>query len=239
MEELIKNLEEAGLSGKESIVYLALLKNSPITGGKLAKNLNMDRTHTYNLLQNLSNKGLVNHTVKENKKFFQTNSPKNLLNSIQKKEQAIQSIMPKLEAIEKITTSPLSVKILQGKAGLRTIVRMLLKSKSKDILVYGGTGRSYDFLKYEMHHITEKKELLKMKGRIITGEKLRNHPFTKLSNFKIRYIQDITPSSTMIFGNKMSINVFDENPSIILIENKSIVESYKKYFEYLWKQAKS
>ena len=33
------------------------------------------------------------------------------------------------------------------------------------------------------------------------------------------------------------INIFDEKISIILIESKSVAESYKDYFESLWKQA--
>ena len=80
---------------------------------------------------------------------------------------------------------------------------------------------------------------LKIKGRIITSEELRGHQFTKLSNFDIKYIEEITPSSTMIFGDKVSINIFDEKPFVILIENASVEKSYKKYFEYLWKSAKS
>ena len=68
MAELIKKLEEAGLGGKESAVYLALLKNGPIGGGNLAKLLNMDRTHTYNVLNNLVNKGLAGHIIVDKKR---------------------------------------------------------------------------------------------------------------------------------------------------------------------------
>ena len=237
MVELAKKLEETGLSSKEATVYLALLKNGPISGGDLAKLLNMDRTHTYNILRNLINKGLASHIARDRKTLFQITSPRNLLNQIQSKEQIIKSVIPELLNLEKVKLKPSIVSILEGKAGLRTIIRMILESKTKEILVYGGTGKSYDVLKYEMPHVAKKTELLKIKGRIITSEKLREHLFTKLPNFKIKYIEEITPSSTMIFGNKVSINVFNEKPYVILIEDKSIADSYKKYFKYLWKQA--
>jgi len=238
MAELIKQLEEVGLSSKEAEVYIALLKNSPISGGDLARLLSMDRTHTYNILRNLINKGLTSHIVKDKKTLFQTTSPKNLLNQIQKREQIIKSIIPDLLSLEKVKPKLSTVNILEGKSGLRTTARLLLESKAKEILVYGGTGKSYDFLKYELPHIAKKTGLLKMKGRIITSEKLRKHPFTKLPNFKIKYIKEITPSSTMIFKDKISINVFEEKPFVIIIENKSVADSYKNYFEYLWKQSK-
>ena len=102
MAELNKKLEEAGLSSKESEIYISLLKNGPIGGGDLAKIMNMDRTHTYNVLKNLVNKGLVSHLLKDKKTLFQANSPKDLLNQISKKEQVIKSIIPELEALEKI-----------------------------------------------------------------------------------------------------------------------------------------
>ncbi len=238
MTELSKKLEESGLSSKEAKVYISLLKNSPISGGDLAKFLNMDRTHTYNILRNLINKGLASHIIKNKKTLFQTTSPKNLLNQIQKKEILIKSIIPNLLSLEKTKPKTSVVSILEGKSGLRTTARLLLESKAKEILVYGGTGKSYDILKYELPHIAKKTKSLKMKGKIITSKKLKGHPFTKLPNFKIKYIEELTPSSTMIFGNKISINVFNEKPFVILIEDNSIADSYKKYFKYLWKQAK-
>jgi len=238
MEQLKEKLRQTGLSNKESEVYLSLLKNSLISGGELAKLLNMDRTHTYNLLNNLVNKGLATHILKEKKRLFRATSPKNLLNQIQKKEMLIKTIIPDLLKLEHIKKEPSIVKILEGKEGLRTIIRMLFESRQKDICVYGGTGKSYDALKYEMPHIAKKTGIKHIKGRIITGEKLRGKLFTKLKNFKIKYIEELTPSSTMIFENKVSINVFDDKIFSILIESKAVVDSYKKYFEYLWRVAK-
>ncbi|MBS3162543.1 hypothetical protein J4467_01345 [Candidatus Woesearchaeota archaeon] len=238
MEELIRKLEETGLSEKESIVYLALLKNGSVFGSELAKILGMDRSHTYNILQNLINKGLASHIVKNKKILFQITSPKNLLNSIQQKEKIIQSIIPELEALEKIKYKSSAINIHEGKTGLRTVIRLILESRAKDMLVIGATGKSYEFLKYEMPHISKKTALLKIKGRLITSEKLRGHAFTKLPNFTIRYIEELTPSSILIFNNNVAINVFEEKPFVILIENKSIADSNKKYFEYLWKIAK-
>lgn len=238
MSNLTEKLTEAGLSSKESVVYLALLEKGPIMGGKLAKILNMDRTHTYNLLNNLINKGLASHITKEKKIFFQASSPKNLLNEIKKKEQAIKSIIPRLMHLEKIKATQTKVNILEGKSGLRTMIREALESKSKELLVFGATGKSYDVLKYEMPHIAKETKLRKFKARVITSENLKKHAFTKLTNLEIRYIKEVTPSSTMIFGDKISINVFEERPLVILIESKAIADSYRKYFEYLWKVAK-
>jgi len=235
--ELDEKLKEIGLSSKEAKVYLGLLKNSPINGGDLSKLLNMDRTHTYNLLNNLLNKGLASYVLEKRKKLFIAASPKNLLNQIEKKKTLIKSILPDLENLEKLKKQPTTVRVLEGKEGLRTVTRMLFESKEKNLCVYGGTGKSYEALKYEMPHIAKETKTKLISGRIITGENLRGKSFTKLKNFQIKYIKDPTPSSTMIFKNKISINIFDEKIFVILIESKSVAESYRKYFEYLWKIA--
>ena len=209
MEELKEKLSEIGLSNKESDVYLALLKNSPISGGELAKLLNMDRTHTYNLLNNLINKGLATHILKNNKRLFRSTSPKNLLNQVQKKETIIKSMLSELLELEQLKKEPSVVRVLEGKEGLRTIIRMLFESKIKDLCVYGGTGKSYDVLKFEMPQIAKETKKEKIKGRIITGEDLKGKLFTKLKKFEVRYVKELTPSSTMIFGDIVSINVLD------------------------------
>ena len=238
MTELTEKLREIGLSSRESEVYLALLKKSPISGGELARFLTMDRTHTYNFLNNFVKKGLASHIIEKRKRLFITTSPKNLLNQIQKKESVIKNIFPELLKLEKIKKEPSIVRVLEGKEGLRALIRMLFESKEKDICVYGGTGRGYEALKYEMPHVAKKTGISHIRGRIITGEKLRGKLFTKLKNFQIKYIKELTPSSTMIFGNKVSINVFDEKIFVVLIESKLIADSYRKYFEQLWKLAK-
>ena len=154
------------------------------------------------------------------------------------KEKLINEILPELLKLEKTKGEPTIVRILEGKEGLRIIVRMLFESKQKNICVYGGTGKSYEALKYEMPRIANETGAVNIKGRIITGTQLKGKLFTKLKNFQTRYIEELTPSSTMIFDDKVSINVFDEKIFVILIESKSVADSYRKYFECLWRTAK-
>ena len=42
---------------------------------------------------------------------------------------------------------------------------------------------------------------------------------------------------TNIYGNKIAIIVWSEPPEAVIIENKDAAESYRSYFEVLWKAA--
>ena len=47
------------------------------------------------------------------------------------------------------------------------------------------------------------------------------------------------PTSTEIYKNKTLIFILNsEDPMAILIESKAVADSFRKYFEMLWKQAK-
>ena len=45
-----------------------------------------------------------------------------------------------------------------------------------------------------------------------------------------------SPAATNIYGNKVALIVWSENPFVVLIESKEIADSYRKKFEMLWKK---
>ena len=63
----------------------------------------------------------------------------------------------------------------------------------------------------------------------------------KLSNTEVRFMPKELemPTSIEIYKDKVSIFILSsDNPMVIMIENKSVSNSFRKYFEILWKQAK-
>ncbi|MDO8517293.1 MAG: hypothetical protein Q7S33_04155 [Nanoarchaeota archaeon] len=61
---------------------------------------------------------------------------------------------------------------------------------------------------------------------------------TKTSIFKQLPKEFASPTTTIIYGNKVSIWLWLEVPKIILIENEDLAKSYKKHFELMWKASK-
>lgn len=70
---------------------------------------------------------------------------------------------------------------------------------------------------------------------------IKKDPILKTAhNTKFKFLsQKLTsPTSTFIFNNKVVIFIWEEPLHGILIENKETYNSYKEYFEELWKIAK-
>lgn len=229
------DLKKAGLTGNESKVYLELLKRGSISANDLSKKISMDRTLTYTVLNHLIEKGLVNYIIKSNKKYFEASDPENLLNPINEKQIFVKDLIEKLKTIEQLKESSQEINVYEGKEGLRTFMRELLKNKT--FCSFGATGRGYDML-YEVPRMAKELQKKGFHARIIASSKFKNHEMTKLKNIDFRYLDIESDATTSIFGNHIAIHLAIEKPLIIIIKNTEIAKSYQNHFEVLWKAAK-
>lgn len=232
-EEILEKLRKAGLTGNESKVYFELLKKQQLSANQIAKNIGMDRTLTYTVLNHLIEKGMVSYVIQGNKKLFNASSPENLLNPVKEQEAYIQNLLPDLKSIEKSIGIIQEISVYEGKEGIRAFARVLMKHKGFDS--FGATGRAYDLL-IEAPRLAKELEKSKAKIRLITHSKYKKHPM-KVKNCDVKYLDLKSEATTTVFGDYVAIHVIKDKPSIILIRNKYIAESYKNHFEVLWKTA--
>ena len=234
MEEELKSL---GLSGKEAKIYVELLKIEQIDAYALSKRVGVERTVTYNTLNKLVEKGLVSHVISGGKKQFKCASPENLLRPLQDKENIATELIEKLKKLQKITHTSSTVEVFEGKEGLKTMYQTALKTKDKRMYSFGGTGKSYEVLKYEFPHIVKQAIKQKLRMKLIVNYSAREKEFVKEKGIEARYAPEglDNNATTSIFGEYISIHILTEKPLIILIKNKEMAKGYRNYFELMWK----
>ena len=235
MIDLEERLRKAGLTGNEARVYAELLKKGSLSANDLAKKIGMDRTLAYTVLNHLIERGLVNYIIRKNKKFFESADPENLLNPVKEKEIYIKELLPELKKIEKTKEIIQEINIYEGKEGLRTLMREIMKSKS--FCSFGATGKAYETL-YEMPRLAEESIKKGFHARIILHPELKKHEMVNIKNMEFKFLEIRSEATTTIFDDKISIHLMKEKPLIIIIKNKEIAESYKNHFEILWESAK-
>ena len=233
--DIYEKLQEAGLTGNEAKVYLELLKKGGLSANQLAKNIGMDRTLAYTVLNHLIEKGQVSYIIKEGKKKFSVSDPESLLNSLKAKEVLVSELINELKRIRKEEYQEVKIEVYEGKEGMRKFLNMAMKHN--DFCSFGATGRAYDHL-YEVPAIAKKWVSGKGKGRIITTTKFKNHEMIKIKNIEFRYLDIKCESTTGIWGDNISIHLAIDKPIVIIIKNKYIAEAYRNHFEILWKVAK-
>lgn len=234
--DINQKLQEAGLTGNEAQVYLELLKKGELSANQIAKNLGIDRTLTYTILNHLIEKGQVKYILKQGKKMFSSSNPENLLNKVKAKEVLITGLISELKNLKKETPQETQINIYEGKEGLRTILHLVLKHNG--FCSFGATGRAFHAL-YEMPAIAKQLEKsADMKIKIVGNKKLKGTEAFDLKGVEFRYLDIKSEATTSIFGDYVSIHMIKNKPIIILIKNKDIAESYRNHFNLLWKTAK-
>jgi sugar-specific transcriptional regulator TrmB len=230
-----EKLQKAGLTGNEAKVYLEILRSGQLNANQVAKNIGMDRTLTYTVINHLIEKGQANYIIKDNKKLFSCADLDNLLNPIKSREDIVKELIEDLKHIGKKVVQESKVEVYEGKEGLRSIMKLVIKNKTA--LSFGATGRAYDYL-YETPVMI--KNWMKKGGsaRIITTPKYKDHQMNKIKTVEVKYLDVESEATTIVFGDYVSIHISIDRPLIILIKNKYIAESYRNHFEILWKAAK-
>jgi len=236
MADITKTLSKIGLSQNEIKVYLTLNDNGSCKAGRVAKISKLDRSSTYNAIQMLLDKGFVSYVLVGKVKWFQAVGPKRILDYLKEQEEEIQSILPELQERHKRKKIEGQVRLFKGYKGVKTVFLDIIRT-GKDNYVFGSEGQfskrmpnfvpQFDRMKKEKGIKTQ---LILRKGRYELDGKTSEH----------RYLPNISesPAVTNIYGDKIAIIIWTDEPEGIIIENAAAAKAYKSYFDNMWKNAK-
>jgi sugar-specific transcriptional regulator TrmB len=244
MEE--KLLQEIGLTNSEINVYTTLLKSGSIKVGDLMKQVNLHRSRVYEAINRLTEKGLVSYIIKNNIKFFEATDPERLLSYIEEqkeklneKESKIQKIIPELRKQIPSSLPHAEAHVFAGKEGFKTIRKDVLKQK-QDLYLIGAVGKEDKFLQYFFPNFNKLRIKNKIKWKILYDGEVKGKKITKLPLMETKFLpkEYSSPAVINIYGDKV-VNVLwkEDNPLCFMIINKDIADSYRKWFELLWKTA--
>ena len=241
--ETFKEPEIFDLTDTEAKIYVLLLKLGSVKASEIIKRAQLHRTTVYDVLERLIEKGLASVVVKNDKKYFEATSPKKFLDKIEeqkagllKKEQAAKNIVFELEKIKKGKNEQSSVRIYYGKEGLKTVLEDII-IEGKDFVGYGGELRFKDILPRYIDIWAEKRRKNKIYAKLI-GSKGTKEPKWKMNELRAVSKDYFSPATTIVYGNKAIIILVEEPILIIQIESRKIADSYRAYFNLLWKIAK-
>lgn len=245
--ETIEALRKFGLAEKEAKVYLCLLGLGEALASEVAAKTNIPRQLIYDLFERLIELGLVSFVIKDNKKYFRAAPPEQLTSILREKEGAIQEVMPELKKIQAFEEHKKpKIEVYEGVEGMKTILNDVLRTETKELIVYGSSKSSFEVMPIFMENWHNRRIKQKLKVRIIyneteeTKKRIKEHKQTlKLMEVRFLSVKALTPTATLIYGNKIALTVWLKNePYATLIESKELKEVYKEYFETIWKVAK-
>jgi HTH-type transcriptional regulator, sugar sensing transcriptional regulator len=243
---LREKLQKIGLTPGESEIYELLVESGETKAGTLIKQAKITSSKVYDVLERLIHKGLVSYVEREGIKHYQATPPERLDDFLEEKKTEIQLAQDELGRIIKLIKAENkekkernTVRMFIGKQGPKIVLKELAEESRKEKYNFGYGTQDNPFMEQFPHDMqeffdAEKKYGLKTKILFAKGKK------QKQPNAEIRYLppEFMTPVRTMIAGNKVFMVDFTGNITSIIIENKSIAQSHKEHFQFLWKIAK-
>ena len=239
IETVNHTLLELGFDQKEIQVYLAMLKIGEASVTKISQETGIERTLIYYIIDKLMNKGMASFKLRNNVKYYTATSPEKILEDAKEREKSFRNILPYLIDLQKQDyEEPVKVDIYKGDAGLQACLNDLFKC-TKEVMVLGEQGQfqtsSSVIFKQYMRKLIE----TGTKEKVIVREDWRGKVWkTRNSTYKHISKNLISPTTTVLYSDKVLISVWEKPMFHILIKNKKIADSYKAYFNHFWKIAK-
>ena len=239
-----KFLKEIGLTDNEITIYLELLKLGEALASDLADRTGVNRTLTYQILNNLLKRGLISYVIKNNTKYFKAGTPSKLLDFLKEKELNIQKLIPELLKLKKPGEKKHSVELYEGKEGLKTILNDVIRTKPKDFVDMTSGMTVIVLPRYWMDQWHNERVKIIPKSRFLYNHTeigiKRSKELSKYLKTEVRLLPKgfESPSHIFTYADKVAIALWEkEFPFAILIKSKEIAKRFKEFFEWFWKLA--
>lgn len=240
-------LSRIGLDPREVEVYLALLPMKIARASLVAMKAKQSRSHTYLVLRSLEQKGLVSEIERGKVLHFVAEDPRHLLNYIDDREAEFRSLKPIVEGalpiLESLTSQLIGtprVTMLTGMDGMKQVYRDALRH---DFVAFFNPQTMYEqFGGNIMHVLFGKSATFRGKDLLVanSGTKRYVAEMTQDNDYEIRILpkgMDFS-TDTIIFGDVISLFAYDDERTIVRIENKNLADTFRTLFHGLWAGAK-
>jgi len=237
MADVERTLENVGFSPNEIKVYLTLNENGSTKAGRISKLAKIDRSSCYNALKLLQEKGLVSYVMIGQVKWFQVAGPKRILDYLKEQQRDVEEILPELNEKHKQKKIEGQVRLFNGLKGVRTVFLDIIRT-GKDNYVFGSEGQFSERMPEFALQFKRMKKENNMKTYMLCRKDRKEIDVTSANH---RYIPNISESSavTNIYGDKVAIIIWTDEPEAIIIENPAAAKAYKSYFDFMWKHSNS
>ncbi len=246
---LLSVLQKAGTDEYESKAYLALLSFGYATVQQIARRANLNRASCYAVLDRLSKKGLVGRVKKQGKNYLVPVSPERILEIQKENTKTIEKHIQSLTKILPSVKSEPNVSIFEGKAGLKSVLSMIL-NEAKEVCIFGDGDAFKKAIPGWTERYAKERQTRKIKSKLI----LKDTEGAKLSARRVlnRTTEEHTLTSIRLlpgaytivggfdtYNDKVIFYSFEENAVAIVIESHIIATLAKTIFDILWNVAEN
>jgi predicted transcriptional regulator len=236
-------LGRIGLEEREIEIYLALLPMKVARASTVARAAKQSRSHAYLVLRSLQEKGLVAEVERGKVLHFVAEKPERLLQYVENREEELHALKPLIEGalpLLRSLESPLAgrprVTLLHGIEGMKQVYRDTLPREFCAFFnpeaMYGAFGRNVVTM------------LFGKTGRLRGRDLLVDSPaamrfiaeVVQDEDYEVRLLpKGVTfQADTIVHDDTVAFFAYDDEKTIVRIENPEIAASVRAWFDALW-----
>lgn len=241
-------LSDLGITEKAIVIYLELLKTDYATPTQLSKRTDVNRTSVYDVIQELTSKGLVSNFKKNGRLFFGALDPSHLANHLrsqllqqqyrfEEQMKSVESVLPALLSMRNTKTSKPTVAFFEGSNGMREAYEDTLTAH-EPIRAYANVETMHNalpsFFPEYYKRRTDRKVFIRAilaKNTMSLDRAVRDQEEMRESRF-LPNEYSFTPEVNL-YDNKMLVASWTEKMAV-LITSDELVGLQKLTFDLLW-----
>jgi len=246
-------LEKLGLTKGEIKVFLALNKLVESTIGPIGKESKVSKSKIYDILDKLIEKGLAGYVVKEGTKYFVANDPNMIIEYVERKEQELTKtkeeieadILPQLMQQRASAVTKRIAEMYEGFQGVKAIREELMMTfEMGDTFLVLGAPKIAN-VKWEGWFLDFHKRRIqrKVKMKIVYNANAQEYGKIrkKMKLTEVRYLPNklVSPNWIDIFPNAVLFVMVLNNPIAFVVRDTELANSFRSYFDIMWKNSTS
>lgn len=254
-QDIKKSLSDIGLDRAEIQVCVLLLKKNFLSIQEITNEVKLPRSSVQLACENLLNTGVLKVSITGKRRSFYIENAHSIEQHLSQKEKDIQSqkitlqsILPKLSAIQAIAqdAEPIEIEELSGEDGfVETFYRSLNQPKNSEVLRFTGNPETFTVAREKLKQYREQRMKKKIYSKVIHPESSQKEEEARDAVGKMREVRFLpkelyNPKVQMsTWQNNVAVTVWDKGLHSIIIKNKAFADSMKQLFTIAWNQAKN
>ena len=244
---LDEQLQFLGLNEKEAKIYLASLELGLTTIQNIAKKAGVKRSTVYEIMEDLIEQNLITVVPKGKKRYFLAAEPGKLAELIAKKQEALEQMMPELEALSKVSPIKPKIRFYEGIEGLKSVYADTIK-ENKEILAFVSVAEAQKnkaIGQYLEERYVKQRTENKIFAKVIAPDSALSKEYKKKDDKFYRQTKLISQKDypftveINIYGNKIALMAFKANELMgVIIESREIAKTMNLIHKFFWKKLK-
>jgi len=243
-------LNELGFSKKETDVYTALLRLQLANAHQIAKAAGVRRTTVYDILEDLTTRGLATKSIQGKRQTYLAEPPQRLIEINQKQQAVLADIMPSLSALPSAGKHPPVVRFYDTVEGIRKAVMDTVNGKEKIRRDFASVEHIVDFLGQRfIDHQIEKRVRRGIRVHSLrcpepTTGWSRKDWYLRAENPKtlreVRYLPKKVLFEPVVFLHDDTTTIISSKKEsyALVIESKELCQALKILFDIAWDSTK-